>query len=349
MAEILSAQQMVPLVGRKVEDRGGRRFDATATLRAIDQAVEALNLKQQEAGQDHGLDYLDVNVAAARADFQVTAVGQEIQDISEWLVPENIWRIRRIEDTTTGNRPVEIPHGILRQKEFNRDSRFRRASNYWQYQRHGAVGEVIGFVGGLRGITSFRCWFIRTIPPLHYGIAKSGLNAAGPPVEVASDSTSIWFSLGSQGAGPIIEKGDVYRGAKIKFGLGTAVPYTGTIHGVTDEIRTFTLGFRRTDVATPLTASVWTWLFHRQLTVPGTSAGIPCAGFYYSLVPQIDPQHYELVIVDAAHRLAQDSGSLRTIAALKTTRDELLAQFLDATQRRQTQTPEFIDLIGEIT
>lgn len=355
MAAPISAQRMVDLVGRKIEDVAHTRWTTAVKLQAIDGAVQQLLLDQARQRQDHDLDFVDLSVSEELNNAgTMTDSGQTIR---EWRVPDYVYEIRLIEDTTDENVPRVIPRYPLSQKEQYRNV---AAGMFWVWSKGGDIRTRIGFVGELTGVDSLRVWFIRRVAPLHYGVLPNRTVAA---VQVGCTNARLTFALASAATtvGRVVNRGrtytgpsglvsvsDVYVGAIVEFGTGAGV----TVDGVTDEIRKLvSSSYIQVDDApvAPDTGFHWTWVFDELLRLPINGASVNCAGFSYSLVPQIAPEHHELVALMAAIRCAEEAGGFRTMDALKGKMQDLYADFLNATQSRQSQTPEFVEVSDDHT
>lgn len=355
MAVAISAQRMVDVIARKIEDVGHTRWTRAIKLEAIDGAVQQLLLDQARQRQDHDLDFVDLNVSEQLNNAgTMTDSGQTIR---EWRLPDYIYEIRLIEDTTDENAPRVIPKYPLSQKEQYRNA---VAATFWIFTKGGDQRTRIGFIGELTGIDSLRVWFIRRVAPLHYGVLP---NRTVGGVQVACTSARLTFALASTATtvGRIINRGvtytgpsglvstsDAYVGALVEFGTGGGV----VVDGVTDEIRKLVSGtYIQTDDApvAPDTGFHWTWGFDELLRLPINGSTVNCAGFSYSMVPQIAPEHHELVALMAAVRCAEDAGGFRTLEILKGKMQDLYADFLNATQSRQSQTPEFVEVYDDHT
>lgn len=336
MAEPISARRMAAMVCDEIDNPDFAHWTPTKTLSVIDQAIQHLYLIEQDARQSHEMDVLDVDVATARAAGTLTPQGSEPLNLSEWLVPDYVYRIRLIENTSRGTVSPEIPFTDMSDRE---EVKRQMRSASWTWTRRGETRQKIGFIGQLAGVSSFRVWYARRLPPLHYGTAKSGLNDAVPPVEAASTAARIWFDIGTDGAGRIIERGEVYVGSLIEFG---SHPTNGNVLGVTDEVRCIDAG-AMTLLTTPLQYA-WLWQFDQILQHPGTLTTLNCVGHEYSLIPQIGQEHHELVILMAATRLAKATGSVKNIQLLKGEAGDLYTKFIDAVQLRQAQTVEKVQV-----
>lgn len=357
MAAPISAERMVTRIRNKIEDRStaNPRWSNAEILEQIDLAVQYLLNEQAKNRQDHDLDFVDVSVAT-ETNFAGTmaASGQEIR---EWRVPDYVNKIRLIEDTTESSNPRPIPKAPFEQKELLRwDSRWSPPRAYWIFTKGGDQRTRIGFVGNLVGISTFRVWFIRRAAPLHYGVlpnrtvgaAQVGCTSARLTFALATAATTVGriINRGVTYTGPsgLVSTSEVYIGAMVEFGLGAGV----VVDGVTDEIRKF-VGSQYLQVddapVAPDTGFHWTWVFDELLRLPLSGATINCAGFNYSLVPQIGPEYHELVLMLASRKLAGEAGSNRIQATIQNEIQVLFPDFLESTQDRQHQVPEFVQIL----
>lgn len=343
--EPISAQRMVARINAKVENKAKQTWTDTEVLAAIDKAVERLVLLQSQSFRDQELDYLDVNVTT-----ETTLSGGMVLvgDLMVWRIPEFIRKVRRIEDTSNGSFPIEIPHLKLEEKDQYRNPNVGRLRKYWIYMQGNEHRGRVGFTGSLTGVSTMRVWYERRVAPLHFGVARVG-TVLGVPA--GSTGTRIWFAdpgLATT-AGRILSRGitygtgastvtrnEVYIGAQVEFGNSNSGTF---VEGVTDQIRRFTSSVYGTvdDVPAPDTLD-WQWLFDEPLQRPSDGALLTCAQFSYSLIPQIEPEHHPLVEVVAAMLLAQESGSKRMVESLREQHEVGITQFQQACADRQYQT-----------
>lgn len=340
--EPISAQRMVARINAKVENKAKQTWTDTEVLAAIDKAVERLVLLQSQSFRDQELDYVDLTIATEKTPALTMAL---VGDILVWRLPEYIRKVRRIEDTSNGTFPIEIPHLKLEEKDQYRNPNVGRLRKYWIYMQGNEHRGRIGFTGGLTGVSTIRVWYERRVAPLHFGVARVGVVGVNP---AGSTSARIWFADPSSGstAGRILSRGitygtgasavsvnQVYIGAQVEFGNSNSGTF---VEGVTDQIRRL-VGSVYGRVNDPGTDD-WQWVFDEVLQRPGDGALLTCAQFSYSLIPQIEPEHHPLVEVVAAMLLAQESGSKRMVDSLREQHEVGITQFQQACSDRQNQT-----------
>lgn len=372
----MNCQRMVTRVGEKVENRSGGTWTATKVLEAIDEAVQSLIITQQEAYKDYELDYTDLNVAIETTAGRMVNTGQ---NLLEWRVPEFMHKIRRIEDTTSSDTPVTIPAVDLQRKELMRDIRFKAGGHHWLYTRRSTVFSQVGFVGMLEGVSTIRVWYIRRVAPLHYGTAQlapattvnvnsaSGqvvLNvasttgfAAGMRVRIAEgiaardetreiltvtsatqltltanlgfthlavdadtvEAVNVLRFAGTPAAGRIVRRDDAYVGAVLELTSNSPA-------GVIDQM-----------------AVVDDYISSQQdAVVDDDWRSVLTTATTYAMVPQIEPEHHELVVIWASMRLAEETGSQKMMNTLGPKLDKLMNDFVNAIEHRQHQTPQFV-------
>ncbi len=313
MSAPITAQDMVTRVNERCENRLGGTYTPAEVLRAIDDAVNDLYLVQQERYQDHELDYIDVNFADTVWDpFHVDSG----QGIEEFQLPAYIYRIRLIEDTNQ-TEPVEIPHGSLAQKELAREAHFlRQVQMHWIWIRGSSVRGRIGFIGGATALSQFRIYFVRRLPPLHWGSVGATTNVARIELDVLTPSLTR--------TGRALLTADAYIGALVQLN-DAAIPL---IDGQIRRLTTYTGAITYQSTFDEVLAAA-------PDVAPATSP--------YSLIPQIDPEFHELAILKAAFKLATVVGGMQTMDALSAEKTERQMIFDSATQVRQSQTPEYVD------
>lgn len=353
MAAPISAERMVTRIRNKIEDRStsNPRWSNDEILEQIDLAVQYLLNEQAKNRQDHDLDFVDLSVATeTNLAGTMATTGQEIR---EWRVPDYINKIRLIEDMTDSSNPRVIPKYPFEQKEQLRtDMRWAPPRSFWIFTEGGDLRQRIGFVGNLTGIATIRVWFIRRAAPLHYGVCPAGLVGG---LQVANTNARMRFAATAT-AGRIINRGvtyttpavvtasSVYIGALVEFGRIAGV----RADGVTDEIRKLISStYIVVDDAPIPDTTDWVWAFDELLSLPISGASVNCAGFNYSLVPQIGPEYHELVLMLASRKLAGEAGSNRIQATIQTEIQVLFPDFLESTQDRQHQVPEFVQVYDE--
>lgn len=319
----LGCRALKDLVNAEIENRTQQRakWSSDDVLRALDFADQELWNVATQATKDHQLDSLDVNVAAAQAAGAMTAENSIVQGIREWRVPETVGVIRRIENTT-GTEPRKIDFVATSAKDASRAAASMHGAAFWIWSKWSNVRGLIGFVNSA-SIASFRVWYIRRPPPLHYGTARSGLDTAG--AETASTASRIWLDKGTEGAGELVQKDDIYRGSLIRF---NGTPAATTVIGVTDQVRMLTSGTAVT-ITSPV-ASAMLWTFDELLT-------INCATFFYELVPQAYPEHYRLLILIAARQLLQWAQAMKQVAMIDSDMPRHMENFEQMVTDRQRQ------------
>lgn len=388
MTAAMNAQRMVTRVWEKIENRSGATWDASKTLEAIDESIQSLVIMQQEAYQGYEQDYVDLTVLTEKTAGRMV---QGIQDILEWRVPEYIHKVRRIEDTTNGDLPNEIPFTDLMKKEQMRDFRQKAGQHHWFFSRRSMLLQQVGFIGSLTGVTSIRVWYIRRVAPLHF-YTPTAITTNAQDGSVVATTTLTVLSTTNLRAGMVV-----------RIGRGTVRVEDRTIQTVltaTTVQLTTALGFTHTtvqnDTVEPLNAFIFQATIPASSTAPPTSGGrvvsrddlyigatieitndvtspttlagnldtlLQVTAYYgypriamfhtsltapvtsattYAMVPQIEPEHHELVVVWAAVRLAEESGSQKMIGTLSGKLGKLMQDFQNGIENRQHQTPSFV-------
>lgn len=334
--EPINCQDMVTRVNEESENRTKRIFTDAQVLRVIDEATQHLYVKQQENFKDHDLDYVDVDLTAVAWAGTFADTGQ---DIREFRLPNYIHRIRRIEDISNTDKPVEITHTSLQEKEQSRIGATRQMT--WVWTKRSNYRGRIGFIGGTSSLTVFRIWFTRRHPPLQYGVVRNGLmiDGSGTPAiaTIQLDHTPTRAGLDYTV--------DAFIGALIQF---TAVDVSAgagakLAHNIDGQIRRIDSAVLWTDlVATPPLKGIQVALdeaLTNSVIVNDTQ---------YALIPQIDPEHHELVILMAALKIAKRIRSIRNIQALNGVVPDLYENFLEATTSRQAQTQDSVVNLDDV-
>lgn len=379
MTAAMNCQRMVTRVNEKIENRSGATWSATKVLEAIDEAVQSLVIMQQESYQDYELDYVDLTIATETTAGRMV---QGNQNLLEWRLPEYIHKVRRIEDTTTTAIPNEIPYVDLPKKEQMRDYLFKAAQFHWTYIQRSTLLSKIGFIGSLFGVTSIRVWFIRRVAPLHFGspipiatTARDGSVAGTTTLTVLSTANlraGMVIRIGRTGTGgdetktiqTVLTATTVQLTAVLQFThtnvtadsvealnafifpntfsppttAGRTLSRSDAYIGGHVEITNDTLAGNQ-DALLQITAYegyARIPTFHANLPVPVTAATT------YALLPQIEPEHHELVVVWAAVRLAEESGSQKMIGTLSGKLASLMDDFKNGIENRQHATPSFV-------
>lgn len=379
----MNCQRMVTRVGEKIENRSAATWNATKVLEAIDESIQSLIeiQKQSPEGQDFDLDYADLTIATETTAGRMLDGGQ---NLLEWLVPEYMDSIRRIEDTTSSDTPNEIPHVPLDKKERMRDIRFKAGQHHWIYMRRSPPRERIGFIGSLSGVSTIRVWFLRRHAVLSYAL-PTPITTTAQTGSVVGTTTLTVISTTNLRAGMVIRIGrggardetktissvltttTVQLTAALSFthvnaDLDTVEPLNAFILPANSTISPPTTGGRiiqRNDVyvgakfemtndpsptgnldiileCSSYEGSTRLAMFTNQLAVPVVATST------YAMVPNLPYAFSELVVVWAAMRLAEESGSQKMMQTLSPKLDKLMGDYMNALEERQHQTPQFV-------
>lgn len=242
-------------------------------------------------------------------DISPTAGVAVSTDLTEFYLPEWCYKVRLVEDTSQPGDPVEIPYAHMHSKERYAGRLFSRVPRCWLFARGGNVFQRIQLRGAIAGLASFRVWFVRRYAPLHYGTAQTNASTSKIALAVDGAATTKGRVLGRDGA---------YNHFAVEITGGTP-------SGLKDQIRLLSGHVGSTglcDVHTPWTVA-------------------PTNTTQYAMVTPLGQEFHELVILLAAVKLLQDTGSQTQIGLLTQEIGRFFAQYDISAAKRQAQTPKF--------
>lgn len=161
MVTAVNAREMLTDVRRRLHDTTGQTYDDTEILAAADSVLRDLFTRWRLAGDSYGLDFRDFTLA----DFTVLTT-----DVAELVLPEEIADIQLWQAIQTDSVPgIPIPRVTFEDLDAARGI-FSVDARVWLYSRPNSIQ----IRGRLQGIGKFRCWFIRSWSPVHFGAVTAG-------------------------------------------------------------------------------------------------------------------------------------------------------------------------------
>jgi hypothetical protein len=308
---------MVAEIAAKVEDENHETWSAVEKLQAIDAAAQHLFVAISQQYEDYELDFVDLTRAANGTALSSTR--------TRFTLPDFIYRVRLIENLQDADNPIKVPYRTLGTKDSDRVYPLSRGSHVWHWERRGGLRPTIVVVGESGNFTTLRIWYIRRLPPLHYGTAAPHATAS-----------QMKFGSGSNVTGRVLLRDSAYVGALVEF-------TNNDPSGIQDRVAVIESYAR---VSEPAGAYVCT-LDNNLGGLLVSKSSSPTATTTYALVPQIESEHHELVVVEAAVRLLEDVGGEKQIATLSAKHTRLLDAFRVATDSRQQQTSRSVEVSTE--
>lgn len=180
-----TCQETISRVRNQVSDPSAEVWTDAKVLQAVDQALESIWTTVKLAQRAHLLASEVVLTSA------MTAVGR---DMYEYTLPEYVGGIELIE-AVFGDQAVPLGHGDTV------DISMRNRARCSFYVRTGP--STVRLIRA--SASSFRIWFYRRWPPMHYGLAASG------------STTTLGFSATPTGT---VKQRGLYKGSRIELLAG---------------------------------------------------------------------------------------------------------------------------------